>query len=211
MLAMIAFPIGAWRHTGHCLWRKPKSYIGTQLKCTKQWKQRSAIKQLLKTLLLVIKMCTGFTTDVIWMNIKVCSITSEQSQGSSRRVLPYRLISATEHLRGELHKSEALVIAGILYVKKITFVTFTSQMFSSAYECLKGITHLLLLWDDSLVRLHFFVFIHITSVVKPAHIFMARSKVFKSCLVAELCFDVVHFSCVPIYTFGFRHKHCARD
>ena len=51
------------------------------------------------------------------------------------------------------------------------------------------------------------MFIQITSVVKPAHVVMARSIVFKSCLMAELCFDVAHFSCIPIYTFGFRHKN----
>ena len=35
---------------------------------TKRWKQSSAIKQLLETVLLAIKMCTDFITDVIWMN-----------------------------------------------------------------------------------------------------------------------------------------------
>ena len=39
-------------------------YILTQPKCTKRWKQRSAIKQLLETLFLAIKMCTDFPTDV---------------------------------------------------------------------------------------------------------------------------------------------------
>ena len=31
--------------------------------------QSSAIKQLLETLFLAIKMCTGFPTDLIWINI----------------------------------------------------------------------------------------------------------------------------------------------
>ena len=45
---------------------------------------------------------------------------------------------------------------------------------------------------------------HITSAVKPVHIFMARSRVSKSCLMAELCFDdFVHFGSVPIYIFAF--------
>ena len=39
-------------------------YIGTQEKCTQQWKQSSGFKRLLKTLLLAIKICTGLTTDV---------------------------------------------------------------------------------------------------------------------------------------------------
>ena len=32
------------------------------------------------------------------------------------------------------------------------------------------------------------IFIHITSVEKPVHIFMARNRVSKSCLLGELCF-----------------------
>ena len=52
------------------------------------------------------------------------------------------------------------------------------------------------LWWKSKIN----VFIHITSVVKPAHIFTARSRVSKSCLLTELCFHCfVHLSCVPIY------------
>ena len=42
-------------------------YIGTQEKCTSQWKQRSPFKWLLETLLLAIKMSTGFTADLIWI------------------------------------------------------------------------------------------------------------------------------------------------
>ena len=42
------------------------------------------LKRLLKTLFLAIKECTGFTTDVIWMNTKVCSATSKPTQSSSR-------------------------------------------------------------------------------------------------------------------------------
>ena len=38
--------------------------------------QSSAFKRLLESLLLAIKMCTGFTTDVIWVNTRVCSVTS---------------------------------------------------------------------------------------------------------------------------------------
>ena len=49
-------------------------------------------------------------------------------------------------------------------------------MFSSTDESLKDETRLLLLWDGSLVALYTFVFIHIAFVVKPAHIFMAKSR-----------------------------------
>ena len=36
--------------------------------------QSSAIKQLLETLFLAIKMCTGFPTDLIWINT-VCAVS----------------------------------------------------------------------------------------------------------------------------------------
>ena len=49
-------------------------YIRTQSKYTKRWKQSSDIKQLLITLLLAIKMCTDFTTDVVWMNT-MCAVS----------------------------------------------------------------------------------------------------------------------------------------
>ena len=41
---------------------------------------------ILKTLFLVRK-CIGFTTDVIWVNKKVCSVTSKPNQSSSRHIL----------------------------------------------------------------------------------------------------------------------------
>ena len=68
--------------------------FGTQPKCIKRWKQSSAIKQRLEALLLAIKMCTGFTTDVIWMNTNVCSVTKKPFQGSSRCVSFYKDSSA---------------------------------------------------------------------------------------------------------------------
>ena len=50
----------------------------------------SAFKWLLETLLLAIKMCTGFTTDIIEVNTIVCSVTSEPTQRSSRRVSSFK-------------------------------------------------------------------------------------------------------------------------
>ena len=61
----------------YCLLWKLKMYIGTQPKCKRWWIQISAIKQFSETSLLVVKMCAGFTTDVIWVNTKVCSGTIE--------------------------------------------------------------------------------------------------------------------------------------
>ena len=62
------------------------------------------------------------------------------------------------------------------------------------------------------VHLFVHVFTHITFVVKPVHILMARGRVSKSRLKAELCFHrFVHFACFPIYVFGFHHKKCASD
>ena len=40
------------------------------------------------------EMCTGFTTDVIWMNTKVYSVTSEPTYGSSRRIFSFKDASA---------------------------------------------------------------------------------------------------------------------
>ena len=45
-----------------------------------------------------------------------------------------------------------------------------------------------------------FVFTHITSVIKPVHILMARSRVFKNRLKVGLCY--VHFACVPTHVSG---------
>ena len=43
------------------------------------------LKRFSKTLFLAIKKYTGFTTDAIWMNTKVCSVTSEPTQSGNRR------------------------------------------------------------------------------------------------------------------------------
>ena len=85
-------------------------------------------------------------------------------------------------------------------------------MFSSADESLKDETRLLLPWDGLLVTLRTFVFVHIASVLKSVRIFTARSRVSKSCLMAELYFyRFVKFGCVLIYIFGFHHKQCASE
>ena len=56
------------------------------------------------------------------------------------------------------------------------------------------------------------MFPYITTVVRSVLIFMARSRVPKSCLKAKLCFQhFEHFACVPIYIFGFQHKQCASN
>ena len=72
--------------------------------------------------------------------------------------------------------------------KDLTFVKFTTQLFSSIDQSLKGEIHLLLLLVGSLVTRYTFVFSHLASVVKPVYIFMARSRVSKSHLKVELCF-----------------------
>ena len=52
-------------------------------------------------------MCTGFTTDVIWIN-KICAVSlANHLRGVADRFCPLR----TENLRGELHKDEVLLIA----------------------------------------------------------------------------------------------------
>ena len=69
-------------------------HMHTWAKCTKRWKQSSALKHLLETLLLGIKMCTGFTAYVIWTNTKVCSVINEPNQDSSRCVSFFKDSSA---------------------------------------------------------------------------------------------------------------------
>ena len=54
----------------------------------------SAFKLLLETLLLALRVCTGFTTDVIWVNTKVYGVTGELTQSSSRRVSSFNDSSA---------------------------------------------------------------------------------------------------------------------
>ena len=78
----------------------------------------------------------------------------------------------------------------------------TIHLFSSADESLKDEKRLLLLCLGLLV--HTLVFMHITSAVLPLYILMTKSRVSKSRLKAELCFNrYVYFACVPIYTYIF--------
>ena len=52
-------------------------------------------------------MCTGFTTDVIWINT-ICAVSlANHLRGVADSFCPLR----TENLRGELHKDEVLLIA----------------------------------------------------------------------------------------------------
>ena len=46
-------------------------------------------------------MCTGYTTDVIWMNTKVCSVTSKpsQSSGSSRNASTASIVTGSKRER----------------------------------------------------------------------------------------------------------------
>ena len=53
---------------------------------------------------------------------------------------------------------------------------FISQIFSKAADSLREEKRLLLLKDGPLVTLHTFAFIHITSAVKPVHIFVEEHR-----------------------------------
>ena len=99
LLSSVNFEIMNWTQKCRCTRMKFSSkdfssgtqlntntFIKIQPKYTKRWKQNSAINLLLETLLFAIKMCTGFTIDVLWMNTKLCSVTSEPTQISSKRV-----------------------------------------------------------------------------------------------------------------------------
>ena len=88
--------------------------------------------------------------------------------------------------------------------KDFTFVKFITQIFTSADKSLTDERRLLLLWVGLLVTLHTSLFVHITSVVKLVHIFVARSRVSKCCFKTNLCFHrFMHFGCAAIYIFGF--------
>ena len=60
------------------------------IKCTKQWKQSSATKQLLETLFLTIKMCTDFPTDVIWTNTMCAVLLANHLRAAADAFRPLR-------------------------------------------------------------------------------------------------------------------------
>ena len=65
-------------------------------------------------------------------------------------------------------------------------------------SCLKDKTRLLLLWVGWVVTLYSLELTHIIYVARPMHFFMARSRVSKSRLKAELSFQrYVHFTYNP--------------
>ena len=89
---------------------------------------------------------------------------------------------------------------------------FNVLMVSSVDKSLMNETCLLLLWVGMLVTLQTFVFIHLTNMVRPVHVFMVRKRISKNYSRAELFFQrIVHFGCVPIYNLGFHYKQCASD
>ena len=73
-------------------------------------KRISAFKQLLETLVVDIKICNVFTTDVIWVNTKVYSVTSKPTQTGSRRVSYFKDSSALLN-NSVVNLSEVLLIA----------------------------------------------------------------------------------------------------
>ena len=98
-----------------------------------------------------------------------------------------------------------------IYTERLHFCKFTCQLFKSADEWkrTKRACYCSRWFAIDTTRI---VFIHVTSVGKSVHIFKARNRVCKSCLMTELCFHCfVHFDCVPIFVFGFHHKQCANN
>ena len=73
--------------TNICIYNKANIYRNTR-KMRITMKTELCLERLLETLFLAIKMCTGFTRYVIWVNTKMYSVTSEPTQSSSRRVCP---------------------------------------------------------------------------------------------------------------------------
>ena len=84
-------------------------------------------------------------------------------------------------------------------------------MFCKTHGCFQDKTYPLLFWDGLLVTRDVFMFLHVISVVKSEHIFMARKRAFKSCLMTEFCFHrFVHFCCVW-KVFSFYQQQCASN
>ena len=65
-------------------------------------------------------MCTNFLTDVIWIKIMCAVSLANRFRAVADAFRPLKgLSSATEQLRGELHKSEVLLIASTLLAVKV--------------------------------------------------------------------------------------------
>ena len=63
-------------------------------------------------------MCTDFPKDVKWMNTMYAVSLFNHLRVVADAFFPLRLISATEHLRGDLHKNEVVIITSTLLVVK---------------------------------------------------------------------------------------------
>ena len=81
-------------------------------------KRSSAFKHLLEKLVVDIKMCTVFTTDVIRVNTKVYSATIKPAQTGSRRVSYFKDTSALLN-NSVVNLSEVLLIASTQFEVKI--------------------------------------------------------------------------------------------
>ena len=114
------------------------------------------------------------------MNVMCAVSLTNHLRAVSNVLSPLRLISATEQLINELHKSGVLLIAStLLVVKAETIYWNTIKMHKTM---------------SSLVTLHI-------SLVKSVHIFLARNRVSKSCLIAELRFHrFVHRHIFSVFT-----------
>ena len=81
-------------------------------------KRSSAFKHLLENLVVDIKMCTVFTTDVIRVNTKVYSATIKPAQTGSRRVSYFKDTSALLN-NSVVNLSEVLLIASTQFEVKV--------------------------------------------------------------------------------------------
>ena len=87
--------------------------------------------QPLKTLLLAVKKCTGFTAEVIWVNTKVCSVASEPTQSSSRHVSFLMLLLRV----GSLVTLHTLVFTHITsVVKPVDFFMARNRVFKNRFK-----------------------------------------------------------------------------
>ena len=131
----------------------------------------SALKQLLETLFIAMKMCIGFTTDVKQPNTKVCTVTSEPTETTKMYTFVFtHLTSVMKSMHIFMTRSRVFknCLKAALYrfvhfscvpshiigfhhkqcgshQKGFTFVKFSTKIFNKADKPLKDEERLLLL------------------------------------------------------------------
>ena len=98
------------------------------------WKQTSAFKRLLEILLLALKVCTGFTTDAMWVNTKLYSVTSKPTKTVADAFRPLRAHQCywtiewwTSHKWSPHRNSSVFIVMCIFLMFRYIFSVFTTS------------------------------------------------------------------------------------